>query len=1438
MSPASTGDPDERLGAYADALADGSAVDLPSGGVGDDDARRAAAVAAAFGAVIDVGAGEVVAALAESGDEEALPPPELPDDYELQEEIGRGGMGVVYRAYQASLERTVAVKVLRPGDLLFGNAIRRFTQEARALAKLQHRNIVTVHEVGHVRGKVYYTMDLIRGRDLSKILRDGPLSPAHAVRLMRQVASAIAYTHAHGLVHRDLKPANILVDEDGDACVTDFGLAMELGGGDQLTLTGQILGTPAYMSPEQARGDSSAVGEATDVYALGALLYECLTGYVPFERSSPVDQIHAVIHDDPPRPRKLMRSVPVDLETICMKALEKRVEDRYATARAFLEDLERWESGLPIRASAAGPARRLSRWTARHRAPIMSATAASLVAVLVFGFVVVPFLARDTSTLVTAADKLLEEDRYDAANSLYTAALERQGDVRIDDALLSSLIEARVQVARATGDEGRAEIGRDLLLATRDLGLVGREQRTWIDGAYLEWEAALVMAEWPDDAGASDTAYDDLVHKLALASIGAGNDNWSDANALILGRLDAIDTTPVRNYQVRHALTVLLSQGASAWPDVHDWIMAEHEGRLERLLLAAEAAFDPDSKLAMHHLRDLRSTCAVVLTPDTFPVLAKRAESRAAGGLRQRLAAHLLAWAADIPVGWVVSPSTAQDLLRESFDPATVVRAWRELEPLGPVEGYQRRLELCIEERDHAARWPVELPPDKRAAAAPRTAHQDLTIWFSQHAGVPLADAWRVIPDGAEAWWAEAQNADPRDALVDALELSERPTPETASDVLRGRRGHVHRFPWLHNLLLLTLPPGAGVNAMGTPSDGRVETRWLEQLARGERSYRLRSARAEYVGGAWRLVPGSGELRDVIPGEQLEFSTEYTVETPTDLRFGFTPPGMIASRAGQELVRHTSSVAFGWNDESLGLDIPRVRTNTSSGFTQHSGDRAEAGFVFSPDHDMGTSGSPDRGRNSLTLALVEPRDAPDAEWTLAEWRTSIARDFGRLADLADSMTPKYAFHNRFQYPLWEACTIATYLPVPEAVGSMTRLAMRAPSHFELTDQMLQLARLQSGDASVLGDEHFVRAAQSGFDDAAELTIAEGGKYWARMIAMTDDDTIRAFAARPDVLRTLSADVATDLLEAVEGGADVPEPVADRACELAASAAAMGRVADRDPALVVMALIALALVAIALFGTVVLRGGRRLVFAALLVTAGLFMMSAYVPIGSFDLLHDSAGALLAAVGVFVLRRHADGRAGTVVLVAFLVAAAAALFSARLPHAVAGVAAMLAVTAIVVLGRDLMPAYPPASDEPRRPARVSRFSLFVQSVAIALLGAVVAMALLQGAVLYAALLVAFVAVPIAIAAHGLRASEGARGSALPLGFVLCYLVPLAIAYGAAAIHAIFGLEFAWQVGGMEATAVLAALTLSAVWAAFRLVGSARARAAYPRDAATGD
>src|SRR5438034_2931035 len=301
-------------------------------------------------------------------------------DYELLEEIGRGGQGVVYRAHQKSLNRTVALKVIGLGHWATQAHLKRFRLEAEAAASLEHPGIVPIHEVGERDGTCYFSMGFIEGDQLDEIAKSEVMPVRCAAELIAKVARIVHYAHEHHILHRDIKPGNILLDAKGEPHLTDFGLARLVETESTVTRTMEVLGTPSYMAPEQAVGNNARVTSATDVYGLGAVLYQLLTGHPPFDGGTTFETVRLVLDTEPRQPRLLNPKVDRDLATICLMCLDKDPQRRYSSALALAEDLERWLKHEPIRARRTGIFTRGRKWVRRN--PAIAALIASLAAVI------------------------------------------------------------------------------------------------------------------------------------------------------------------------------------------------------------------------------------------------------------------------------------------------------------------------------------------------------------------------------------------------------------------------------------------------------------------------------------------------------------------------------------------------------------------------------------------------------------------------------------------------------------------------------------------------------------------------------------------------------------------------------------------------------------------------------------------------------------------------------------------------------------------------------------------------------------------------------------------------------------------------------------------------------------------------------------------------
>lgn len=391
-------------------------------------------------------------AATENGAANGVPGPKSRDfgDYELIEPIAVGGMGAVFRARQRSLNRLVALKMVRAVGLATGDDLRRFRQEAEAVAQLDHPNIVPIYEVGESEGFHYFTMKLADGGSLAQRLPELTAEPRSAARLVATVARAVHHAHQRGILHRDLKPSNIVLDDRGQPHVSDFGLARRVEGDSELTQSGAILGTPSYMAPEQASGRRGMITTATDVYGLGAVLYALLTGRPPFQKESVVETIEDVRLRDPEPPSGINRRVHRDLQTICLKCLEKEPARRYRTAEDLAKDLDRWLRGEPIVARRIGPAEHIWRWCRRNpRATILLAALAVLALAACAGFVVA-LNARDAIAQVNR--DLVGRQALDQRREYVGAIRHASHLIEFNQLAKAADVLARLRPARGTED--------------------------------------------------------------------------------------------------------------------------------------------------------------------------------------------------------------------------------------------------------------------------------------------------------------------------------------------------------------------------------------------------------------------------------------------------------------------------------------------------------------------------------------------------------------------------------------------------------------------------------------------------------------------------------------------------------------------------------------------------------------------------------------------------------------------------------------------------------------------------------------------------------------------------------------------------------------------------------------------------------------------------
>ena len=644
--------------------------------------------------------------------------------YEILEVLGRGGMGVVYKTRHLALKRLVAVKMIVAGGHAGREQITRFRAEAEAVARLQHANIVQIYEVGEQDGLPFFSLEYVDGGSLDKKLAGTPQTPRAAAQLDLTLAQAMHAAHQAGIVHRDLKPANVLVTRDGVPKITDFGLAKQLDSAIGQTQSGAILGTPSYMAPEQATGKIKEVGPATDVYALGAILYEMLTGRPPFKAATPMDTMYLVVHEEPVAPSRLQPKVPRDLETICLKCLQKEQRKRYPDARSLADDLQRYINGEPIQARPIGMLGRLARWARRQ--PVVAGLSAAMLVLFITGFALVTWKWRESidrgEKLTTALGKEKQAridlkqtayfDKITAFNAEFLADNLGAAAALLDDCpkelrgwewhYLNRLCRGAPLVCEAGG------IALDAV-ALRPDGLIvasGGEARLWLHDA----RSGKLLREWRPEDG---------VRRLCWQTKG----RWFASGGGKVLRLHDPDTGETQHtFPEHHAIITSVGacpQGRSlASGDLSGMIILWDSVEKKKLHTLA-AKMQPNASLVFHPDGSLLASSS---DDKTIKIWDVTTGTLVMTSPQQRQAITVLAWS---PCGqWLVSGSHALD---NRSGEAGAIKVWKaermeEIRELPLAIGFFHQMifradgkQLAAACRTGARRWSwpdlQELPP-------------------------------------------------------------------------------------------------------------------------------------------------------------------------------------------------------------------------------------------------------------------------------------------------------------------------------------------------------------------------------------------------------------------------------------------------------------------------------------------------------------------------------------------------------------------------------------------------------------------------------------------------------------------------------------------------------------------------------------------------------
>jgi hypothetical protein len=476
------------------------------------------------------------------------------EGYEIISELGRGGMGVVYKACQTQANRLVALKMILSSRHAGQQARKRFRIEAESVARLQHPNIVQLYEVGEHDGYPFFSLEYCEGGTLDRHLKHEPISAERAARIVETLARAMHYAHERGVVHRDLKPANILLDGAGNPKIADFGLAKRMDGDEGQTRTGEIMGTPEYMAPEQAAGRIHDIGPATDIYALGAILYDTLTGRPPFQAPSVLEALELIRSQEPVPPSRLRLQLSRDLETICLKCLQKEPEKRYASALEMADDLKAYLAGEPIKARPVGTIERTVRWCRRNRA----------VSLLLLGLTVVFLSGVIFSVLVWRQSAMQYDEMAVQGVSIQAATLEQ-----LREQYTSEVVSRAAVHGVPVRHDYREEEGAIPLPATlvKDLGQRINKNRRGAD--------VRLYSDYPFPWRVSSTSLDDF-EKAALAEL---RNNPEQPYY----RFDEMNGIPVVRYAIADRMKPACVNCHNTHPDSPktDWKVGEVRGVLE-----------------------------------------------------------------------------------------------------------------------------------------------------------------------------------------------------------------------------------------------------------------------------------------------------------------------------------------------------------------------------------------------------------------------------------------------------------------------------------------------------------------------------------------------------------------------------------------------------------------------------------------------------------------------------------------------------------------------------------------------------------------------------------------------------------------------------------------------------------------------------------------